>query len=86
MILYGYFIQAASVFQVCRQDATMTGKCGRIRQTQAAAACVFGGRKSIRFDELDEAYFFNGQGYRIPYLEKLDQDLVSRQEQEEESK
>ena len=35
MILYGYFIQAASVFQVCTQDATMTGKCGRIRQTQA---------------------------------------------------
>ena len=48
MILYGYFIQAASVFQVCRQDATMTGKCGRIRQIQAAAACVFGERKSIR--------------------------------------
>lgn len=38
-----------------------------------------GGRKSIRFDELDARYFIvTGQGVTIPYLENLQMDLEER--------
>lgn len=38
-----------------------------------------GGRKSIRFDELDEDYFFKGKnGFFVPYLEMLKKDLTER--------
>ncbi len=38
-----------------------------------------GGRKSFRFDELDEAYFFKtGKGVLVPYLEKLAMDIEER--------
>lgn len=38
-----------------------------------------GGRKSIRFDELDENYFFKGKnGFFVPYLEMLKKDLTER--------
>ena len=39
-----------------------------------------GGRKSFRFDELDEGYFFKSQkGYYIPYLDMLNKDLGGRE-------
>ena len=38
-----------------------------------------GGRKSFRFDELTNEYFFtSGQGIFIPYLEMLQKDLLER--------
>lgn len=38
-----------------------------------------GGRKSIRFDELDEEYFFNSRnGFFVPYLDMIKKDLESR--------
>lgn len=38
-----------------------------------------GGRKSIRFEELDERYFFSGHsGILVPYLEPLQIDLNNR--------
>lgn len=38
-----------------------------------------GGRKSIRFDELDADYFFEGRnGFFIPYLDMIKKDLDSR--------
>ncbi len=38
-----------------------------------------GGRKSIRFEELDEKYFFEIQhGFFVPYLDMLNQDLEER--------
>jgi recombination protein U len=38
-----------------------------------------GGRKSFRYDELEEDYFLNKkQGVFIPYLELLQKDLLSR--------
>lgn len=40
-----------------------------------------GGRKSFRFDELDEAYFFKtGNGVLVPYLDKLAKDIEERPE------
>lgn len=39
-----------------------------------------GGRKSVRFEELDAAYFFTvGQGMYVPYLEMIKKDLEERQ-------
>ena len=39
-----------------------------------------GGRKSFRFDELDEKYFFKStNGYYIPYLNMLQKDLEERE-------
>ena len=39
-----------------------------------------GGRKSFRFDELDNEYFFkSSNGYFLPYLEKLNDDLAIRE-------
>ena len=40
---------------------------------------INGGRKSFRIDELDEGYFFNSNGYLIPYLNLLQKDLDSRE-------
>lgn len=38
-----------------------------------------GGRKSFRFDELEEGYFFKtGNGVLVPYLDKLAKDLSER--------
>lgn len=38
-----------------------------------------GGRKSVRFEELDERYFFTGHGgILVPYLEPLQLDLNNR--------
>ena len=37
-----------------------------------------GGRKSIPFSELSEAYFFSEKGMYIPYLEMLKQDITQR--------
>lgn len=38
-----------------------------------------GGRKSIRFEELDEGYFFKGRnGFFVPYLDMIKKDLDSR--------
>ena len=38
-----------------------------------------GGRKSFRFDELEEVYFFKSKnGILVPYLDKLNLDLQSR--------
>jgi len=40
-----------------------------------------GGRKSFRFDELDEAFFFRStNGYHIPYLDMINKDLALREE------
>ncbi len=40
-----------------------------------------GGRKSIRFDELNENYFFGREGaHLVPYLERLQTDLSEREE------
>ena len=41
-----------------------------------------GGRKSVRFEELDEEYFFLRlrQGVFVPYLEMLQKDLNHREE------
>ena len=39
-----------------------------------------GGRKSFRFDELDEGYFFKSvNNYYIPFLDMLNKDLGSRE-------
>lgn len=39
-----------------------------------------GGRKSVRLEELDAAYFFQvGQGMYVPYLEMIKKDLEERQ-------
>ena len=41
-----------------------------------------GGRKSFRYDELDEAFFFKStNGYYIPYLEMLKKDLEFRDDE-----
>ena len=41
-----------------------------------------GGRKSFRYDELDEAFFFKStNGYYIPYLEMLEKDLELRDDE-----
>ena len=41
-----------------------------------------GGRKSIRYDELDPAYFLElKRGYYVPYLETLNRDLAERDEE-----
>ena len=38
-----------------------------------------GGRKSIRFEELDEEFFMDFyRGYYIPYLDAVNQDLELR--------
>lgn len=40
-----------------------------------------GGRKSVRFEELDEEYFMQlRQGVFVPYLEMLQKDLNHREE------
>ena len=40
-----------------------------------------GGRKSFRFDELDENFFFkSSNGYHIPYLDMINKDLGLRDE------
>ncbi|MDD3414308.1 MAG: Holliday junction resolvase RecU [Lachnospiraceae bacterium] len=40
-----------------------------------------GGRKSFRFDELDEQYFFNQKsGILVPYLDMIQKDLDEREE------
>ena len=40
-----------------------------------------GGRKSFRFDELDEDFFFkSSNGYYIPYLDMINKDLGLRDE------
>ena len=40
-----------------------------------------GGRKSFRFDELDEGFFFKStNGYHIPYLDMINKDLALREE------
>lgn len=40
-----------------------------------------GGRKSVRFDELDESYFFKAKnGFFIPYLDMIGRDLSERDE------
>ena len=42
-----------------------------------------GGRKSFRFDELDEEFFFKStNGYYITYLEMLKKDLELRNDEE----
>lgn len=42
-----------------------------------------GGRKSFRFEELDEAYILpHKSGILVPYLDTLSQDLASRDEEE----
>lgn len=39
-----------------------------------------GGRKSVRFEELNETYFFNSaHGMYVPYLEMINKDLEERQ-------
>ncbi len=39
-----------------------------------------GGRKSFRYDELDEAYFFKSvNNYYIPFLDMMNKDLGSRE-------
>lgn len=39
-----------------------------------------GGRKSFRFDELDQTYILPGkQGYLVPYLEMINKDLTERE-------
>ena len=39
-----------------------------------------GGRKSFRFDELDEGYFFKSiNNYYVPFLDMLNKDLGSRE-------
>ena len=38
-----------------------------------------GGRKSFRFDELDEAFFLKQKGIMIPYLEWIQLDLEDRE-------
>ena len=41
---------------------------------------VGGGRKSVRFDELDASYFFHvHQGLYVPYLEMIKKDLEERE-------
>ena len=40
--------------------------------------CLNGGRKSFKFEELDENFFFHSQGFMIPYLNKLQLDLDLR--------
>jgi recombination protein U len=41
-----------------------------------------GGRKSFRYDELDEEFFFKStNGYYIPYLEMLKKDLELRDDE-----
>lgn len=39
---------------------------------------INGGRKSFRIDELDEKYFFKSNGYHVPYLNLIQNDLNSR--------
>lgn len=39
-----------------------------------------GGRKSIRIEELDSRFFFEGKGFMVPYLEVLKKDLDLREE------
>ena len=43
-----------------------------------------GGRKSFRFDELDESYILpHKSGILVPYLDMINQDLAGREEDEE---
>ena len=46
-----------------------------------------GGRKSFRFDELDESYVFHQKnGYFVPYLEMIQKDMDEQDEAEEKRK
>ena len=41
-----------------------------------------GGRKSFRYEELEESYFFaTGNGVLVPYLDKLAMDYENRQKE-----
>ena len=45
---------------------------------------INGGRKSFKYEELDPEYVIpKGQGIMIPYLELLNKDLESREEEQE---
>jgi recombination protein U len=44
---------------------------------------VDGGRKSFRFDELDESFILpHKSGILVPYLDMINQDLNARDEEE----
>ncbi len=49
--------------------------------------CKEGGRKSFRFEEVDQVYeVFNTKGYPVHYLEALSRDLLARDQQENKGK
>lgn len=53
----------------------------RLRELESyAERAAQGGRKSVRFEELDEAYFFgSAHGMYVPYLEMIKKDLEERE-------